>query len=149
MNLVNEEDIPCLQICQNRCKISRPLKHWTRVDFRAAPISCATILARVVLPRPGGPKISVWSRGSERFRAASTKSCICSRTLGWPSYSASMFWSHGAFDAHILGQRVALYNPLFHGVLSICFRLARIRPSGVVSGSVDTKLIALRASDSL
>ncbi|MNE79500.1 hypothetical protein D3C80_1759910 [compost metagenome] len=52
------------------------------------PISWAMILARVVLPSPGGPKISVWSRDSLRPRAAWMNKAICSRTTGWPMYSA-------------------------------------------------------------
>jgi hypothetical protein len=46
------------------------------------------MLASVVLPSPGGPKISVWSRASPRPRAAAMKISICSRTAGWPMYSA-------------------------------------------------------------
>ena len=34
------------------------------------PISVATMCARVVLPRPGGPLSSRWSSGSWRWRAA-------------------------------------------------------------------------------
>ena len=53
------------------------------------PISLAMILARVVLPRPGGPKINTWSSASWRLRAAEMKISICSATAGWPTYSAS------------------------------------------------------------
>ena len=38
-----------------------------------APISAATIVARVVLPRPGGPYSRMWSTGSDRCRAASIR----------------------------------------------------------------------------
>src|SRR6056297_1736252 len=48
------------------------------------------MLARVVLPRPGGPKISVWSSGSPRPFAAARKISICSRTTRWPTYSARL-----------------------------------------------------------
>jgi hypothetical protein len=37
------------------------------------PISSAMMLARVVLPSPGGPARSTWSRGSPRDRAAAMK----------------------------------------------------------------------------
>ncbi|MCY1385261.1 hypothetical protein D9M69_736240 [compost metagenome] len=50
----------------------------------ATPISLAMMFARVVLPRPGGPKIRVWSRASLRPLAAWMNSSICSRTTGWP-----------------------------------------------------------------
>ena len=39
------------------------------------------------MPRPGGPKMSTWSRASPRARAASMKRPSCSRTAGWPMYS--------------------------------------------------------------
>ena len=148
MNLVNEEDIPASRFVRIAARSPARSSTGPEVDFRAAPISWATTLARVVLPRPGGPKISVWSRGSSGSVPRPQKLHLFT-DLRLALIFGQQFWSHGAFDTHILRQRVALYNPLFHGVLSICFRLARIRPSGVVSGSVDTELIALRASDSL
>src|SRR5712671_4504155 len=46
--------------------------------------------ARVVLPRPGGPKSSTWSSASARLRAAWMKISSCPRTLSWPTYSASV-----------------------------------------------------------
>src|SRR5579859_2475222 len=55
---------------------------------RFTPNSWAMMWASVVLPRPGGPKISTWSRASARFLAAVMKMSICSRTAGWPTYSA-------------------------------------------------------------
>ncbi len=54
------------------------------VDLRLPPISRAIMLASVVLPKPGGPKISVWSSASARPRAAPMKISICSRTTGCP-----------------------------------------------------------------
>ena len=39
--------------------------------------SLATIMAKVVLPSPGGPASRIWSGGTSRFRAASRKSCNC------------------------------------------------------------------------
>ena len=60
------------------------------VDLIDTPISWAMILARVVLPNPGGPKIKVWSKDSLRPRAAWINSSICSRTVGWPMYSARL-----------------------------------------------------------
>ena len=48
-------------------------------------ISMAMMLARVVLPNPGGPASSTWSSGSPRDLAASMKICNCSRSIGWPT----------------------------------------------------------------
>ena len=55
----------------------------------AAPSSTATIMARLVLPSPGGPDSRMWSGGSPRRRDASSTSSSCSRTRGWPTNSAS------------------------------------------------------------
>ena len=51
--------------------------------------SAATIMARVVLPRPGGPDSRMWSGGASRRRAASRTSCSWSRTRVWPGNSLS------------------------------------------------------------
>jgi hypothetical protein len=57
------------------------------VVFRDTSISLAMMLARVVLPSPGGPKIRVWSRGSPRPRAADKYLHLLAHR-GWPMYSA-------------------------------------------------------------
>src|SRR5258706_2943436 len=54
---------------------------------RLTPISFASRIASVVLPRPGGPKNSAWSSGSLRERAASIAIWRFSRTLAWPTNS--------------------------------------------------------------
>ncbi len=54
------------------------------VDLSPTLISSAMMLARVVLPSPGGPNTRVWSRLSPRPRAALMKISSCSRTRGWP-----------------------------------------------------------------
>src|SRR5688572_31750964 len=59
------------------------------VCLRFTPISRAMMCASVVLPRPGGPKSSAWSRASLRWRAAVMKMPSCSRILSWPTYSES------------------------------------------------------------
>src|SRR5262245_30214993 len=56
---------------------------------RFTPISRATMCASVVLPSPGGPNSSTWSRASLRFLAASTKIESCPRIFSCPTYSAS------------------------------------------------------------
>src|SRR6185503_4001364 len=56
---------------------------------RFTPISRAMMWASVVLPSPGGPKRSAWSRASLRARAAAMKMPSCSRIFAWPTYSAS------------------------------------------------------------
>ncbi len=53
----------------------------------STPSSAAMMCARVVLPRPGGPKISTWSSASPRWRAALMKISSCSLTGPWPMYS--------------------------------------------------------------
>ena len=53
------------------------------------PSSFAMMLLRVVLPRPGGPWSRVWSRGSPRNFAASTKTCRFSTTLFCPLKSSN------------------------------------------------------------
>src|SRR5579864_5876089 len=54
-----------------------------------APISVAMRWASVVLPSPGGPNSSVWSRLSPRSRAARMKIRRLSTILRWPTYSSS------------------------------------------------------------
>src|SRR2546422_837634 len=53
------------------------------------PSSRAMSSASVVFPRPGGPKNSVWSRGSLRCFAASIAIWSDSLTLAWPTNSSS------------------------------------------------------------
>ena len=66
------------------CWIAGPL------DSRSGrPLSCATIIASVVLPSPGGPDSRMWSAGRCWMRAASSSSCSCPRTFCWPTNSAS------------------------------------------------------------
>lgn len=48
------------------------------------PISLATTAASVVLPRPGGPEKSTWSKGSLREDAASMSTRRFSFTRLWP-----------------------------------------------------------------
>src|SRR5688500_72255 len=57
---------------------------------RLTPSSLAMMCARVVLPRPGGPKSSTWSSASPRARAAWMKISSWPRTFSWPTYSASV-----------------------------------------------------------
>src|SRR5882672_1146631 len=57
---------------------------------RLTPSSAAMITASVVLPRPGGPKISTWSSASARWRAASMNTPIWFLTCSWPTYSLNM-----------------------------------------------------------
>src|ERR1043165_8149448 len=54
-------------------------------------ISLAMMFASVVLPRPGGPKRSTWSRTSLRLRAAAMEISRFAFTLSWPMYSRSFF----------------------------------------------------------
>src|SRR5579862_1954025 len=68
------------------CSITGPL-----VVTRSTPISWARMPARVVLPSPGGPQSRMWSRGSPRLRAASTKTRRFSLCLVCPTYSAKVF----------------------------------------------------------
>src|SRR5262249_39832691 len=56
---------------------------------RFTPISRAMMWASVVLPSPGGPNSSTWSRASLRLRAASMKICNWPRIFSWPMYSSS------------------------------------------------------------
>src|SRR5437870_1489067 len=53
------------------------------------PNSFAISRASVVLPRPGGPKNRVWSRGSRRCFAASIAIWSDSLTFAWPTNSSS------------------------------------------------------------
>src|SRR4051812_32085908 len=52
--------------------------------------SAATICARLVLPRPGGPASRTWSSASPRPFAASMKISSCSLTRGCPTNSDSL-----------------------------------------------------------
>src|SRR5215813_13281380 len=55
---------------------------------KLTPSSRATICARVVLPRPGGPTNSTWSSASLRARAAAMKTLRLDRAWLWPTNSA-------------------------------------------------------------
>ena len=55
------------------------------LDMRSGrPLSCATIIASVVLPSPGGPASRMWSGVRCCMRAASSSSCSCPRTFVLP-----------------------------------------------------------------
>ena len=60
------------------------------VTRRLTPISLAMMPESVVLPRPGGPWSSTWSRGSPRSLAASMKIERFSLAFSWPMYSVSV-----------------------------------------------------------
>ena len=51
--------------------------------------SAATICASEVLPSPGGPASSRWSSASPRAAQASIATASCSRSVSWPTNSAS------------------------------------------------------------
>src|SRR5262245_31287856 len=59
------------------------------VARKLTPSSRATICARVVLPRPGGPTNRTWSSASLRARAASMKTPRLAQACAWPTKSAS------------------------------------------------------------
>ena len=54
------------------------------VILKPTPSSLAMIFESVVLPSPGGPCNSVWSRGSPRYLAASTNTSRFSTTFFCP-----------------------------------------------------------------
>ena len=58
---------------------------WTN----GTPSSSATIRARLVLPRPGGPASRTWSSASPRAAAAAIETPSCSRSSSWPTNSSS------------------------------------------------------------
>ncbi len=60
------------------------------VARKPTPSSRATIWASVVLPRPGGPCSSTWSRASPRARAAWMNTARFSRLDCWPTNSAKV-----------------------------------------------------------
>src|SRR5580765_6818743 len=60
------------------------------VARKFTPSSRAMIWARVVLPRPGGPNSSTWSRLSPRARAPSMKTLRLALACAWPTNSASV-----------------------------------------------------------
>src|SRR5580693_6376803 len=57
------------------------------VARKLTPSSRATIWARVVLPRPGGPNSSTWSSASWRPRAASMNTLRLALIGSWPTNS--------------------------------------------------------------
>ena len=57
---------------------------WIRLS-----ISIATMKARLVLPRPGGPASRTWSHASPRPRAAATKVSNWRTACSWPTQSPS------------------------------------------------------------
>ena len=72
------------------------------VERKLTPSSRATICASVVLPRPGGPTKSTWSRASPRDFAASMKTWRLARAAFWPVKSSS---DSGRIDASASSSR--------------------------------------------
>ena len=75
------------------------------------PISWATMPARVVLPRPGGPANSRWSAAWPRRRAASRTIARCSLISAWPTNSSRRA---GAQAGLVVGD---LVDDVGHGLL--------------------------------
>ena len=111
------------------------------VDLSEAPISLAMMLARVVLPSPGGPKISVWSRASRRFFAASIKIDICSFTACWPMYSAKLAGRRARSNPASLRSCVAETNR--SGSIATYYPLPMLRSTQVTNCSVSTAEVSL------
>ena len=59
------------------------------VTCMVTPSSDATIPARVVFPKPGGPANSRWSGVCSRARAASSNTPKCSFSSVWPTNSSN------------------------------------------------------------
>ena len=86
------------------------------VTRMSTPSSRAISIASVVLPRPGGPKNSAWSRGSLRCFAASIAICSDSFTFAWPTNSssrdgrsaASLTRSSGSTSGVVISERMTL-----------------------------------------
>ena len=89
---------------------------------RLTSISFATTWARVVLPRPGGPKMRRWSRASPRRRAASMKISICSSHRRLAHVVREPPGANGAVESLILDSRLP-------GHEALC--LHRVLPAGV------------------
>ena len=70
VDLVDEEDVSRLQAGEQGGQVAGALDGRPEVIRIETPISAATIIASVVLPRPGGPWKSRWSSGSPRPWAA-------------------------------------------------------------------------------
>ena len=72
------------------------------LDMRSGrPLSCATIIASVVLPSPGGPASRMWSGVRCCIAAASSSSCSCPRTFCCPTNSASDARPQGALEGEL------------------------------------------------
>ena len=72
------------------------------LDIRSGrPLSCATIIASVVLPSPGGPASRMWSGVRCWIAAACSSSCSCPRTFDWPTNSASDSRTQGALEREL------------------------------------------------
>ena len=61
MNLIEEQHLAGGQRRQNRRQVPGMLNRGAGGDGSGASISAAIIMARVVLPRPGGPDSNTWS----------------------------------------------------------------------------------------
>src|SRR5262249_28435478 len=87
-----------------------------------APISRATMWARVVLPSPGGPVKRTWSSGSPRPRAAARKTARFSRTFVWPMYSESVcgrsLGSTATSSSSGVGTRIAFSSVIAISIFS-------------------------------
>src|SRR5919107_4353685 len=67
-------------------------------------ISEATIIARVVLPRPGGPEKRTWSALRPRMREACSTRDSCLRTRCWPTKSCRFLGRRAASIARSSGS---------------------------------------------
>ena len=113
-----------------------------------APSSAATIIARVVLPSPGGPDSSTWSGGRPRaaWRASSTIES-CSRTLPGRRTPSSVAWGAGpprtrrprrrpASTASAASRRVGVAVDCDPSSRGSCGRSAAQRPARSRTGDV-------------
>ena len=89
MDLVDEEHVAVVELREDGRQVAGPLQRGPDVTCRWASSSLAMIVARVVLPSPGGPENSRWSEPWPRRRAASSTMSRWALSSAWPTNSAS------------------------------------------------------------
>src|SRR2546421_9826381 len=105
------------------------------------PISCGRTVAKVVLPRPGGPSKRMWPSGSLSFLAALTAIFSFLTMACWPMTSRSHLGRKAASRRRSSSEGAA-DTIAWRGMVG----LSQSAPGNDVAGQPVDKLVALRAA---
>src|SRR5271166_454266 len=115
------------------------------VCTNGTPSSAATIWASEVLPRPGGPASSRWSRASPRALHASIATVSCSRSVSCPTKSCS----RRGRSERSSSSSASRYGVWMRAAVSPACAPTRVVPFRVLIGSRSAPRQAQRLADQL